>query len=247
MDKKENIHKDHRKRLRNELLQNGFNASEHRVLEYLLFCCHAQKDVNPLAHKLIDKFGSFKNVLEASYSDLIKIPDVGEITAHFLTSLLPVFAYYNHQKSNTLKTRMQTRKDFVDYFNLKILDKEYESLFVIAVNAKYEILDSKIIRSGKENEVEIDYMDIVTFIGNSKAKRVVVMHNHPSGDATPSGSDIKNTKELLKRLNIVGVDLIDHIIVANSGYYSFVENNKIDEFIAELETNPFFIKKDEQN
>ena len=98
--KKVNVHKFHRQRLRDELILNGFNTSEHKVLEYLLFLCHAQKDVNPLSHELINKFGSFKNVLEASYSDLIKIKDVGDVTAKILTSIVPIFNYYNNQKLN---------------------------------------------------------------------------------------------------------------------------------------------------
>ena len=192
-----NIHKFHRRRLREELLLNGFNTSEHRVLEYLLFNCHTQKDTNPLAHKLINKFGSFKNVLEASYNDLIKIEGVGETTAYYLSSMLKIFEYYNNQKLNEMKVKIQTRKEYADYFNLKVTNTNQESLLAIALNSKRELIDSKIIRTGSEIQVSVDYMEILTFLNKHNSKSVFLIHNHPSGDSTPSPSDLLNTKEIL--------------------------------------------------
>lgn len=237
--KKVNVHKFHRQRLRDELILNGFNTSEHKVLEYLLFLCHAQKDVNPLSHELINKFGSFKNVLEASYSDLIKIKDVGDVTAKILTSIVPIFNYYNNQKLNLIKTKMQTRKDYVNYFNAKVKDLSHESLLLIALNDKYEVKNSKVLKIGNDTKVEIDYIDIITFLANNSSNKAVLMHNHPSGNSTPSDADIKNTKEIMKSLGVVGLEIIDHVIVSNSGYYSFAEQNKIDEFVEDLRKNRF--------
>ncbi|MBE5746260.1 MAG: hypothetical protein E7359_03120 [Clostridiales bacterium] len=242
--KKVNIHKNHRQRLREELLLNGFNTSEHRVLEYILFDCHTQKDMNPLAHKLIDKFGSFKNVLEASYSDLIKVDGVGDITAKHLTSIIPIFNYYNHQKLNCIKTKIQTKKDYVNYFKTKINDLSQESLLVIALSSNFEVKSSKIITTGTDTQVKLNPMEILSFLNENKTNKTILMHNHPSGDPTPSFSDIENTKEILKTFNLIGIELIDHIIVANSGYYSFNEQNKIEEFISELQKSPYFKKKD---
>lgn len=239
-EKQENIHKYHRRRLREELLLNGFNTSEHKVLEYLLFYCHAQKDTNPLAHKLINKFGSFKNVLEAGYSDLIKIDGVGETTAHYLSSIVKIFDYYNNQKLNEMNTKIQTRKDYAEYFNLKISNLKQESLLAIALNSKRELIASKVIRTGSELEVNIDYMEIITFLNQHKCKTVILMHNHPSGNSTPSSSDLISTKELYIKLALLQIVLVDHMIISSSGYYSFDEDGLIEQYELELKKNPFF-------
>ena len=123
----------------------NFNVvNEHKLLEYLLFHCNAQKDVNPLAHKLINTFGSFSNVLEASFNELLKVDGVGEITACFLHSLLPIYNFYKDQKANS-KVKISTSKDYANYFSERLKTESSEKLLLILLNDKYEVIKNMII------------------------------------------------------------------------------------------------------
>lgn len=226
-DTKINIHKDHRKRMREEIRKNGFrNMSPHRVLETMLFSSNARKDVNPLAHKLIETFGSFANVLEASYEDLMKVEGVGEVTATYLSSFLHYVEYYKADKAN-IRVKLETSKQFTSYFADLFKDSYTEKLVIICINNKFEAVNSVILNEGDDTSVEVSFPKIYEALQKSRCDNVVLMHNHPSGNATPSGNDIQNTKLLATKLAVFGKKLVDHIIVSSNSYFSFKDNDLI--------------------
>lgn len=224
---KENIHKNHRKRMREEIRRNGFkNMSPHRVLETMLFNSNARKDVNPLAHKLIETFGSFANVLEASYEDLMKVEGVGEATATNLSLFLNYVEYYKNDKAN-IKIKLENSIQFASHFADLFKDCEKEKLVVIPVNKNYEAVCSMVLGEGDDSSVEVSFPKIYEILNKNNCDRVVIMHNHPSGSAMPSDNDKANTELLATKLGLFGKRLLDHIIVASNCYYSFKDNNLI--------------------
>ena len=238
----ENIHKDHRKRLRKELLDCGFNVSnEHRLLEFILFHCYSQIDTNPIAHNLINTFGSLANVLEASYSELIKVKGVGHNTATFLTSLLPIFNYYKNQKTNA-KCKITTTKDYVNYFGERIKHENEEKILLIFLNNKYEVFKNVIVSFGDENSVEVKTNLIVNATLSNNTDKIIAMHNHPSGNPTPSSEDLFTTENLFYKLKVLNINLLDHIIVSTNGYYSFKEAGLIEKYIENSKFGVKFIK-----
>ncbi|MGN1223145.1 MAG: RadC family protein [Christensenellales bacterium] len=239
--KNDNIHKNHRQRLRAELRNCGFfPVNEHKNLEYLLFCCYAQKDTNPIAHRLIERFGSFSNVLEASIKDLMKVEGVGYNTAFFISSLLPIFEYYKKQKINC-KLKISTTKNYVEHFGSKIVNENNEKVIAILLNNKYEIIKSVILQSGDDHEVGLDFNELFSLMTTNNCDKLVLMHNHPSGNPNPSCEDISNTEDLFAKLCLFNKSLVDHIIVASSGFYSFKEKGRMEEFENNLKNGIKFV------
>lgn len=226
-----NIHKGHRSRLRNELYANNFtNVSEHKILEYLLFHCNAQKDTNPLAHDLINHFGSLRNVLEANVKDLMKVQGVGEVSAYFLASIIPIMNYINLQKSKG-KIKTETASEIVKVYADQIRYNSSEKFLMIALNNKYEAISSRILDvKGFENCVNVNFQECYRYLTSQQCSKLIIMHNHPSDIPQPSPNDIINTKNLVQYLQLLGITLVEHIIVTKDNFYSFRDNGFIDEF-----------------
>lgn len=237
-EKNENLHKNHRNRLRKELLSTNFQVvNEHKLLEFMLFKCYQQIDTNPLAHRLINTFGSFANVLEASYNDLLKVEGIGPNTAADLVSYLPIFNFYKNQKANG-KSKLTTTKDFVNHFAERLKNSAEEQILAILLNEKYDIKKNDIINLGTENSVEMNGLKIAKFAIENESNKIIIMHNHPSGNPNPSSQDFTTTESLIKTLGLLKISLLDHIIVASSGYFSFKEAGLIDEYMERNRINP---------
>lgn len=228
--KKINIHKGHRERLRKEMLACNFNpTSEHKLLEFLLTYCYKQKDVNPIAHNLINTFGNFSNVLEARYNDLLKVDGIGENTATFLYSLRHINQFYLQQKSLT-KIKLQTSKDFYEYFGKHIAYEDKEKILLITLNSNFQTKKCVFLSSGSENEVAFDPLEIYNIAHNDDCANIILMHNHPSGNPRPSPNDDFNTKTLVDSLKNFRLNLIDHLIVAKDSFYSYSDEGKLYEY-----------------
>lgn len=241
-----NIHKGHRDRLRQELLACNFHpVHSYKNLEYLLTYVFAQKDTNPLAHELIDKFGGFCNVLEARREDLVKVKGMGENAATFLCSLLPIFSYYFEQKSKT-NLKVQSPKDYYDNFGKLLSQEKTERLMLIVLDDKCVAKKCVYLSSGTYNEVAFEPLSIYDVARPENCKNVVLIHNHPSGDPTPSPADINNTRKLVFELKNFKLVLKEHMIVSSNGYYSFQMSGEIDKYEKEyLEENN--LKKTDKN
>ena len=231
-DKQKNIHAGHRKRVRQELLNIDFTtASEVRVLESLLFATNEQKDVNPLAHDLLDKFGSLVNVLEASSSELTKIKGIGEATAYHLTTYLKIFKLYNLKRIQD-KVKVNNSSEIVKYFAPLIRNEKVEKSIVLVIDDNYEVRRKKIVElSNSANKIEMDFNECYSlFAGNEHCKYIAMLHNHPSGTACPSFNDNILTEAFYGRFKVLGKTLLDHIIVSHNECFSYKDMGLISNF-----------------
>ena len=218
------IHKDHRQRLRDRFLKEGLdNFDELYVLELLLFYCIPRVDTNPIAHRLLDRFGSLTAVFNASAQELEKVEGVGKNTATFLSLITQVGRYYQVKQSEPgklLRNIEQCGNYLVPYF----FGREQEVVFLLCMDAKCKVLSCTMVGEGSVNSANIPIRRVVEMALAANATSVVLAHNHPSGLAIPSADDIQTTHRVAMALEAVEITLVDHIVVSGDDYVSIVQS-----------------------
>ena len=215
-----NDHNGHIKRVRERFRKEGLEGfAPHEVLELLLFYCRAQGDVNAIAHRLIDYFGSFRGVLEAKYDQLLKVDGVGEESATLISMMIPVFRRYAAALAEEQKTIL-SRADAIRYCVALQAGRRKESMFVICVNSSNEVLGQRMIAEGSIAEVQAYPRVLVETALDFNAHGIILCHNHPGGSVLPSRADVEATRRMEKILAELDILLLDHIIVSGEITYS---------------------------
>ena len=218
------IHDGHRQRLKNRFRQEGLdNFNEHQVLELLLFYCIPQKDTNPLAHALLEHFGSLDQVLEAPPEELEKVKGVGEHVSTLLT-LIPSAARYA-MVTRAMRTEILTSVEKCGNYLLPFFySRRNETVLLMCLDAKCKVLCCKEVGEGSVNSAGVPIRRIVEVALGVNATTVVLAHNHPSGIAIPSCDDIQTTLRVAAALDAVEITLADHIVVADGDFVSMVQS-----------------------
>lgn len=221
-DTNRNIHKDHRKRLRQRFINEGLdNFEDHEVLELLLFYAIPQKNTNTTAHYLLNRFGSISEVFEASVPELIKVEGVGERSAVLISLIPQIFRKYIASKSNTSKIRgIEEIAKFAYNCFVGITD---EYFLLICVDNKCTMLNHHFVSKGTVDSSNVDLRKIIQILVGSKATAAIIAHNHPRGNAIPSKSDLNTTVTIASALKSLGIKLLDHVIVSVNDYTSMAE------------------------
>lgn len=218
------IHQGHRQRMKERFRSDGLDQfNEIQALELLLFYCIPQQDTNPIAHALLDRFGSFAGVLDAAPTELMKVPGVKENSATFLSLLVQTGRYYqrNKLKNTTILTTIeQCGAYLIPYFH----GRQNETVFLLCLDAKCKVLSCKEVGEGSVNSAAVPIRRIVQMALAANATSVVLAHNHPSGLAIPSGEDVQTTLNLAAALNAVEISLVDHIVVADEDFVSLAQS-----------------------
>lgn len=218
------IHGGHRQRLKERFRREGLdNFDELYVLELLLFYCVPRIDTNPLAHRLLDTFGSLTAVLDASAEELEKVDGISSNISTFLNLITQAGRYYQIKRSEPgeiLKTIEQCGRFLVPYF----YGRDNETVFVLCLDAKCKVLCCKKVGEGSVNSANVPVRRIVEIALGANATTVVLAHNHPSGLAIPSAEDIQTTHRVSAALEAVEIILADHIVVSGDDYVSIVQS-----------------------
>ena len=226
--KKDNPHKGHRERKRQQFLRDGPDPfSDHELLEVLLYYAYGQKDTNPIAHALIDRFGSLAAVLSAPVEELEKAPGVGRSTA-VLIALVP--ALYRKALVSAASARaviLDTTGRCGDYFRALFAAQAREVFYQACLDGKGKLLNLYKISEGDVSNVALNIRTVAENAIRSNAVQVVLSHNHPSGVALPSADDIASTQDVERMLSAMGIRLADHIIVADSDFVSLRDSGYI--------------------
>jgi len=216
-------HDGHRQRMRERFISQGLEGfAPHEILELILFYGIPRANVNPLAHRLLDTFGSLHSVLEADVRDLMKVEGIGERTA----ALLSLFGHVDRQleKSRSAEKKTLINRAAAQKHCLGLLaGLREEHLYLVCLNAQMEVLQSALIAKGTLNEVQAYPRLVAEAALRANAHAVVICHNHPGGSVIPSQADLDMTDSLGWLLTSLDVTLIDHIIVAGEDALSLVE------------------------
>ena len=228
------IHKGHRNRLKQNMIENDFNVSDINLLESLLFYSVSRADTNETAHRLINAFGSVSAVLEADIEDIKSVEGVGENSA-FLIKLVSKLGKRAISEKRNGKI-INSVGAAISVLRPVFLHEKDEIMVVILLDNSNRFIALKELARGTVNSASYDNRKLVEFAMRSNAAGVILAHNHPHGVAQPSGEDLDSTREARNLLNKIGVSLLDHVIFNDDSYTSIKERkdyrlyvNSIDE------------------
>ena len=213
-------HDGHRSRLKARFLSQGLDGfTDIQVLELMLYYCIPQKDTNPLAHRLLDRFGSLHQVLDAPMDALTQVSGVGEHTALFLHLITEVCRFYQVDRA-TKTAIVPTLESCAEYMRPFFFGRKLETVFLLCLDAKCKVLCCREVGEGSVNSAGISVRKVVELALSAGASTVVLAHNHPSGLALPSQEDIQTTSRLALALKAVDIHLADHFVFADEDYVS---------------------------
>ena len=204
--------------MKKAFLENGIDIfNEHQILEMLLFFSKPQGDTNPAAHRLIDTFGSLKNVLEADHGELCKVDGVGEHTAVLIGFVRELAKKYAVITSLAPDVPIVDTEVLRGYFESLFLGMKNEEIHALLLDNDLHIVKSRRIIDGSPERVQISARSVADFVIKNDCSRVVLAHNHPNGIGMPSRTDVEVTAALVYLLSELDIILCDHIIVGKDG------------------------------
>lgn len=225
-DKPKNHHAGHRQRVKEEFLTRGLEGwSDHRVLELLLFYAIPQGDVNPLAHELIDRFGSLDKVLDASPDELQKVPGLGTHSIALLRLVPQIGGRYLAQRSGPgqlVHTSEEAAGILAPYFYAAA----NEMVYVLCLDGKGKLLGVRRVSEGNLVSSEVNVRRVAEIAMALGASYFYLAHNHVSNLAFPSEEDWRATDAVRCALSPLGVSLVDHLIFVDGDAVSLRETER---------------------
>ena len=217
-EKDKNIHKGHRERFRQRFLKDGIESfSFHEKIEFLLFYAKPQVNTNEEAHILADGFNdSLADIFEADISELMKKGKVSKNVAVFIKFFHELIKEYNLEKINKPDTVQGTFEKIKQYLMIKYAGVIEETVRVLSLNNRMEIIEDEIIHVGSVNSSFVSAEKIAKTAFSHNAAGVILAHNHHGGIPVPSVEDIETTKKIKSILTGINVNLIEHYIIADN-------------------------------
>lgn len=214
----------HRERLRTRLLESKKGTlPDYEVLELLLCLSKPRGDVKPLAKELIQSFGSFGKVINADPDVLLSVNGVGESTLAALRIVQESIARVLKEEMEE-QTIIQSWKSLLDYCRATMGHHPTEQFRVIFLNKKNRVIADELQETGTIDQTPVYPREIVKRALYLEASSVILVHNHPSGEASPSRADIDMTMQIEAAAETVGIAVHDHVIVTATSHFSFKSN-----------------------
>lgn len=223
--KNKNIHKGHRSRLKAQFLENKLESmTDIQKLELLLYFAIPQKDTNPIAHNLLDNFGSIKEVFDADYSSLITVDGVKENSA-LLINIVKAFTQYCY-KPNYLGL-INSTESAIDYASKLLYGASTEEFYLVCLTNSGNVTKYVRIGYGTIDKMHVEIRTLTQIAIENKVNRIMICHNHPHGKAEMSDDDFKFTYSVMCSCLLNSIDVVDHIIIGTDGGLSLGEAGAI--------------------
>jgi len=213
--------RDHRQRLRNRFLDGGADAvPDYEMIELVLFRAIPRRDVKPLARALLDRFGDFASVLSAPEDKLREIAGVG--TAVITELRIVEAAAHRLTRVRVLQRHViSSWAALMDYCRATMAHREIEQFRVFYLDRKNTLIADEEQGRGTVDHVPVYPREIVKRALHLNASALILAHNHPSGDPTPSTADIEMTAQVQRAADALGITVHDHVIIGRSAEVSF--------------------------
>lgn len=225
----------HRQRLREKFMKGGLERfTDEEVIEFLLTLGTPRRDVKPSARDALKKFGSLSGVLSTPIYRLMEIEGIGPRNALYLSLVHQVAARYLRDKAMG-KTIFTSSKAVFEYLFHTMRDLKREVFRVLLLNRKNELISDHDLFLGSLTGSAVYPREVMTLALEHNAAALVFVHNHPSGDPSPSPEDRKLTRDLLWAAQLLTIQVLDHLIIGNNTYYSFADDGLIKGFVKEYE------------
>ena len=211
----------HRARMRQKLLTAGPTAlADYELLEMVLFLALPRRDTKPISKALMDRFGSFAKTLAAPLNDLVAVEGIGEAGAAALKTVHA--AALRLARAEVLQRPVLANWDaLMDYLNAVMARERVEQFRVLFLDTRNRLIADEAQARGTVNHTPVYPREVVKRALELQATAVILVHNHPSGDPTPSRDDIEMTREVVTAARALSIVLHDHIIVGNGSWLSF--------------------------
>ncbi|MGL4973888.1 MAG: RadC family protein [Bosea sp. (in: a-proteobacteria)] len=210
----------HRDRLRERFVEAGADAlPDYELLELVLFRSIPRRDVKPLAKDLIKRFGSFAEVIGAPASRLAETPGLGASTVLDL-KIVEGAARRLAKGAVTRRAVLSSWSSVIEYCRAAMAFSEIEQFRILFLDKKNALLADEVQQTGTVDHTPVYPREVVKRALELSATAVILVHNHPSGDPTPSVADIKMTREIIDVAKPLGIQVHDHIIVGRDGHAS---------------------------
>ena len=210
----------HRERLRERFHDAGPDAlSDYELLEMVLFTAKAQGDVKPLAKTLLKTFGSFAEVVHAPEARLREVKGVGDRT---ITELKLIAAAAGRIAKGQLKARtlLSSWNDVIDYCRTTMAFADKEQFRVLFLDKRNQLIADEVQQTGTVDHTPVYPREVIKRALELSATAILLVHNHPSGDPTPSQADVQMTRAIIDIAGPLGISVHDHIIVGKHGHAS---------------------------
>ncbi|MHB9878059.1 RadC family protein [Pacificimonas sp. ICDLI1SI03] len=212
---------NHRQRLRQRMLEGGDDAfADYELLEYVLALAVPRRDMKPLAKALIRQFGTFGAVISADPDDLRRVDGVGD-------AIIAILKFVRAASVRLLRGEIATRpvlgnwQAVEEYLTAQMAHNPREEFRVLALDGKNVLLRDAKMSEGTVNETSVHVREVIKMALHLGATSIILVHNHPSGDSSPSRDDIAITARISDICLALDIRLHDHIIVAKAGNASF--------------------------
>jgi DNA repair protein RadC len=217
----------HRQRLRSRFLKGGAAAlQDYELLELLLTYAVPRADVKPLAKDLLARLGSFTGILDAPAEALMAVPGLKESSAT-LVRLVKACAEYYLKEEVLKRQKIASLSSLVDYCRTSMGGLPDEQFRVIFLNSQNEIIAEEVVQEGTVNQTVVYPRKVLELALKHKATGLILVHNHPSGNLTPSAADQELTRSLVKASRALNLTVHDHLIISRQGYFSLAEKNML--------------------
>ena len=218
MKNKANLHSEHRKRMKARFLEQGLeNFNDHEKLEFLLYYALPRMDTNPIGHELINEFGSLSGVFDASIEDLCRVKGISEHTAILIKMIPQLARAYMCDLERERKT-LGSFRAAGEYFSARFIGSSTEEFYVAYLDNSMRIIDCVHMSDGDINSTQVSTRKLISKALSTKASCVIMAHNHPGGVAIPSNNDLNVTNSCRMALEMSGVKLVEHYVVAGENY-----------------------------
>ena len=210
----------HRERLRDRFLQAPESLPDYEILELLLASVIPRKDVKPMAKAMIDRWGSFADILSADIADLQETEGLGRTSATIL-KVVREAAIRLARAPVSDKPVLSSWLDLLDYCSAAMASLRIEHFRLLFLDRKNMLISDEVQQQGTVDHTPLYPREVVRRSLALHASSIIMVHNHPTGDPTPSKADIEMTRQVRDALATVGIKLIDHLVIGRKGHCSF--------------------------
>ena len=220
-------HSGHRERVKQRYAQQGMKTfSEETILEMLLYYVIPRKDTLPVARALLDRFGRLVDVVDTPVEELVKVEGVGASVAQYLHMMTDLCRYCYTQR-HWEDMVLNSPEQYGEYLLPKYYGRQEETVFLLCLNGRGNPVGCRIISTGDLHSATIPIRRIVEYALSVGTAAVVLAHNHPCGVALPSEQDILATQRVADALNLMEIELGDHLIVAGEDFVSMAASGTL--------------------
>ncbi len=217
----------HRKRLRDRFLQSGLEGNlDYEIVELLVTLGTPQRDCKQMAKEAIKTFGGLRGALDASFDELRQINGIGPSNAFGIKLFQAISEKYAKERMPK-KIPLASPEAVANYLRERLGREKKEHFVILLLDSHNNLFSIKDISIGTLNSSLVHPREVFEPAVRNLAAYIIIAHNHPSGDPTPSEDDVEITKDLIATGKILGIEILDHIIIAKLEHFSFKEKGLI--------------------